>query len=236
MWRKVFPELCSVLTQELHGKLRVYKDAVSGHKSVRSSSQELRTNSAWAGVGLTQARSAISVLRAHLQLYNFAVCTGCTWGGCKTSPQKGTSRSHVRFVRGLLSSQELPSCSHTPPHMHTQTLLQTAPKQRPKVHFPCLFFKLTAQLQLFKPFCIGGARAQLESTVGKDWRGLVKAWGIWPGSALVSQSGSYKPIKPKARGGDQTHHTGACLCESIPGAGFAILTEILKTGQTRPDW
>lgn len=124
------------------------------------------------------------------------------------------NRFHARFALRLLSSQrlgkEFPSCSHRPSHIHIQTVLQTAPKQRPKVHFLCLFFKLTAQLQLFKPFCIGGARAQLESTVGKDWRVLLKAWGIWPGSALVFQTGSYEYIKPKARGDDQTHHTTIC--------------------------
>lgn len=131
---------------------------------------------------LTQSRSAINILQAHLQLYNFTVSTGSTWEGCKTKPQKASAgpmwglQGFAEFTEAQKGAPLL--FTQTPTHAHTDSSANS-PKQRPKVHFPCLFFKLTAQLQLFKPFCIGGAGAQLKSAVGKGWRVLSKAWGIY---------------------------------------------------------
>lgn len=175
--RKMFPALCSVLTQELHAKLTIYKCVVSWHKCVRSSYQELRTYSVWAGVGLTQARSAINILQAHLLLYNFTVSSAL--------PGKVVKQTHKRHQQvpcevcsgfaEFTEAQEGVPLLFTQTHTHSHTdSSANSPQTAPKVHFPCLFFKLTAQLQLFKPFCTGELGHSLnlhwERTGGFCWR------------------------------------------------------------------
>lgn len=117
---------------------------------------------------LTQSRSAINILQAHLQLYNFTVSTGSTWEGCKTKPQKA-SAGPMWGCRGLLSSQrlrkELPSCSHRPPHMHIQTVLQTAPNRDLKYISPAC----SSNWQLNYSFLNPSALGELGHSLNLQW-------------------------------------------------------------------
>lgn len=150
----------------------------------------LRINSTWAGT--EQATRAINSLQARLQLHNF---TGCTWEDCKTAQSSRHQQVSSpclpvssRWVCSAWRSVERSSqFTQPPPRLHTQTVVQTAPKQRLKVHFPCLFSKLTAQLQLLQPFCILGDWARFGSALGNGCKVSLKAWGIWAGSASLSQ-------------------------------------------------
>lgn len=169
MWRNVFPELCSVLTQELHAKLTIYKRVVSWHKCVRSSYQELRTNSTWAGVGLTQARSAINILQAHLQLYNFTVSTGSTWEGCKTNPQKAWTGSMqglhcVCWVhRGSGRSSPL---VHTDPHTSTYRQFCKQPPNRDPKYISSV---CSSNWQLNYSFLNPSASGELGHSLNLQW-------------------------------------------------------------------